>query len=79
MNYYYVIYLWLWATMESTITKNAGKLMTILIPMLPGWYGVMHIAQWSASVASSKAREGARTLLPRRPPWSTILNETQKQ
>jgi hypothetical protein len=25
--------------------KNAGKLTTILIPMPPGQYGAMHIAQ----------------------------------
>ncbi len=63
--------------------KNAGKLTTILIAMLPGRYGVMRIAQWSASVASCKAARchpqvSARAVSPRQPPWSMILNETQK-
>jgi hypothetical protein len=43
----------------------------------------MHIAQWSSSVASCEATRcrhwaSARAVLPRRLPWSTILNETQK-
>ncbi len=41
--------------MESTITKNAGKSITIMIPMPPGRYGIVCIAQWSASVASFEA------------------------
>jgi hypothetical protein len=63
--------------------KNAGKFMMISIPMPPGGYGTMHIAQWSASVALCKAtrchhQESAHTISPRRPPWSTISNETKK-
>jgi hypothetical protein len=63
--------------------KNAGKLMTILISMPPGQYGAMRIAQWSASVASCKAtkcrhRASAHAVLPRRPLWLMISNETQK-
>jgi hypothetical protein len=55
--------------MESTITKKSGKLTTISIPMPPGQYGAMHIAQWSASVASCKAtrcchQASARAVLP---------------
>jgi hypothetical protein len=51
--------------------------------MLPRQYGVMRIAQSSASVASCKAtrcrhRASAHAVLPWRPPWLTILNETQK-
>jgi hypothetical protein len=65
------------------ITKNAGKLMTILIPMPLGQYGAMCIAQWSASVASYKANRchhqaSTSAVSPRRPPWWTISNETQK-
>jgi hypothetical protein len=63
-------------------TKNAGKLITILIAMSPGQYGAMRIAQWSASVASCKAtrcrhQASAHAILPRLPPWLTISNETQ--
>ncbi len=58
--------------------KNAGKSKTILITMPPGRYGAMHIAQLSTSVSSCKATRcrhwaSARAVLPRRPPWSTIL------
>ncbi len=56
--------------------------MTILIPMPPGQYGKMHIPQWSASVTSCEDTRchhwaSAHAVLPRQPPWSTILNETQ--
>jgi hypothetical protein len=41
------------------------------------------ITRWSASVASCKAtrcrhRVSAHTVLPRRPPWSTILKKNKK-
>jgi hypothetical protein len=63
--------------------KNEGKLTMISIAMPPGQYGAMHIAQWSASVASCQVTQchhwaSARAVSPRRPPWSMILNETQK-
>jgi hypothetical protein len=63
--------------------KKSGKLTTILIAMPPGKYGAMHIAQWSTSVASWEATScchwaNAQVVLPWQPPWSTILNETQK-
>jgi hypothetical protein len=69
--------------MELTITKNAGKSTTISIPMPPGLYGAMHFARWSISVASCKStrcrhRASAHAVSPRQPPWSAILNETQK-
>jgi hypothetical protein len=69
--------------MESTITINAGKLTTILIPVPPEQYGAMRITQWCASVASYEATRcrhwaSARAVLPGRPPWLTISNETQK-
>jgi hypothetical protein len=71
------------ATTELTITKNADKLTTILIPMLLGQYGAMCIAQWSTSVASCKVTRSrhqakAHAVFPWRPPWSMILNEPQK-
>jgi hypothetical protein len=66
-----------------TITKKSGKLMTILIAMPPGQYGAMRIARWSASMASYKVTKcrhcaSAHAVLPCRPPWLMILNETQK-
>jgi hypothetical protein len=68
---------------NQRLQKNAGKLTTILIAMPLEQYGAMHIARWSASVASCKAtichhRMSARAVLPRQPPWLTISNETQK-
>jgi hypothetical protein len=68
---------------ELTIMKNVAKSMTILMTMPPGGYGAMRIAQWSASLASSKATRcynwvSAHAVLPRRPPWSTISNKTKK-
>jgi hypothetical protein len=67
-------------TAKLTITKNAGKMTTILIAMPPGQYGAMRIAQWSASVASCEATRcrhlaSARAVLPRWPPWLMISNE----
>ncbi len=58
--------------------KKAGKSTMMLIAVLPGQYGVMLIAQWSASVASYKATRcchwaRARAVLPWRLPWSRIL------
>jgi hypothetical protein len=67
--------------MESMIKKNAGKLTTILIAMPPERYGAMHIAQWSASVASCKAtrcRHWANAHAVGQLPWPTISNETPK-
>jgi hypothetical protein len=69
--------------MESTITKNAGKSTTILIPMPLGQYGTMQIDHWSTSMASCEATKcrhwvSARAVFPRQQPWSTISNETQK-
>ncbi len=58
---------------------------TISIPMLPGQYGTMHIAWWSASVASCKAtrcchRVSARAVLPRQPPfWMKPKNTNKTQ
>ncbi len=46
------------------ITKNAGKLMTILIAMLPGRFSAMRIAQWSTSVADSKPLDAAIGQVP---------------
>jgi hypothetical protein len=67
---------------ELAITKNAGKLLAILIAMQmqrydPGW-----IDRWSTSRASLEATgcrhwASARIALPRRPPWSTISVKTQ--
>jgi hypothetical protein len=44
----------------------------------PGWYGALHIAQWSASLASGKVtgcrhQVSARAMFPRRLPWSSLL------
>jgi len=68
---------------ESTTTKNAGKLLAILIAMRMWQYDAGRIARWSTSRDSLEAT-GCRhwsiacAVLPRRPPWSTNLNETHK-
>jgi len=64
-------------------SKNAGKLLAILIAMAMQRYDTGHIDQWSTSGASLEATGChhwpiAWVVLPRRPPWSTNLNETHK-
>jgi predicted CxxxxCH...CXXCH cytochrome family protein len=61
-------------------TKNARQTLVILMAMRIQRCDVGCIAQWSASMASCKAtrchyQASAHAVLPRRPPWSTILNE----
>ena len=68
---------------KSMATKNAGKLLAILIAMAMQRYDSGRIARWSTSRASLEANEcrhwvSARIASPRRPPWSTILNKTHK-
>ena len=46
---------WLWPTKKSVTTKNAGKLLAILIAMQMWWYDIGHIDQWSTSRASLEA------------------------
>jgi hypothetical protein len=64
-------------------TKNAGELLVISIAMRMQRYDVGHIARWSTSGASLEATGcrhwlSACAVLLRRPPWSSILNETHK-
>ena len=68
---------------ESTATKNAGKLLAILIAMAMQRYDAGRIVRWSTSRASLGAtgcrhRSSASAVLPRRPPWLTNSNETHK-
>ncbi len=68
---------------ESAITKNAGKLMAILIAMAMQRYNAGCITQWSTSGASLEATgcrhwSSACAVLPRWPPLSTILVEITK-
>ena len=63
---------------KSATTKNAGKLLAILIAMQMPWCDAGHIARWSTSRASLDAtgcRHGASAhiALPRRLPRLTIL------
>jgi hypothetical protein len=64
-------------------TKNAGKVLVILITMRMQWYNVGRIAQWSTSQASLEAtgcchQASACAVLPQRPPWSTNTLKTHK-
>jgi len=67
---------------ESATTKNAGKLLAILIAMRMRRYDAGRITQWSMSRASLLGATGCRhrlsacTQLPRWPPWLTNSNET---
>jgi len=68
---------------ESTTTTNADESLTISMAMAMQPYDAGHIAQWSTSRASLEAtgcrhRVSACAVLPRWPPWSTILNKTHK-
>ncbi len=71
------------ANNEIDETKNAGKLTTISMTMRMQRYDAGRITRWSTSRASLEAT-GCRhwasvcDVLPRRPPWSTILNKTHK-
>jgi hypothetical protein len=65
---------------------GADKLLVIFVFQLENWlqrYDAGHITQWSTSIASLEAT-GCRhwvshcAVLPRRPPWLTNSNETQK-
>jgi hypothetical protein len=63
--------------------KNAGKSTTISMAMAMQGYDAGRIARWSTSRASLKAngcrhRVSAGIASLRRPPWSTISNETHK-
>jgi hypothetical protein len=63
--------------------KNTRQTLAILLAMRIQRYNAGRIAQWIASVALYKATRcrhwaSARTVLPRRPPWSMISNETKK-
>jgi hypothetical protein len=69
--------------LHITTTKNAGKLLAILIAMRMRRYDAGHITQWSTSVASLEATgcrhwASACAILPRQQPRSSILNETTK-
>ncbi len=71
-----------WPTMKSMATKNTRQMLAILMAMRIQRCDVGRIARWRASVASCKATRcchwgSAHSILPRRPPWSTILNETK--
>ncbi len=68
---------------ESTATKNAGESLAISIAKSMRRYDAGRIARWSTSRTSLGAtgcchRLSACALSPRRPPWSTNLNETHK-
>jgi len=68
---------------ESPTTKNADESLAISMAMAMQRYDAGHIARWSTSRASLEAtgcrhRASACAVSPRRPPWSTILNKTQK-
>ena len=71
------------ANNEIDMTKNAGELMTILTTMRMQRCDALRIARWSTTRASLEAngchhQASACIALPRRPPWSTILNKTHK-
>ena len=71
------------ANNEIDETKNAGKSTTILMAMGMQRYKAGRIAQWITPRASLEAtgcrhRANACAVLPRRPPWSAILNKTHK-
>ncbi len=68
---------------ESTATKHAGELLAISIAMAMQQYDTGLITRWSTSRASLEAtgcchRSSACSVLPRRRPWLTNLNETHK-
>jgi hypothetical protein len=69
--------------MKSMMTKYAGTLLAILIANQMRRYNAGRIAQLSTPRASLEATGcchwvSASAVLPRRPPWLMILNETQK-
>ncbi len=62
--------------MESTTTKNAGKVLVISITMQMRQYDAGCIAWWSTSQASLKAtgcchQANTCIVLPQQPPWLT--------
>ena len=71
------------ANNQTDETKNAGKSTTISMTMVMQRYNAGHSTQWSTSRALLKATGCCHWLiacavLPRRPPWSTNSNKTQK-
>jgi hypothetical protein len=63
--------------------ENAGKLLAISIAVQMRRCNAGHITRWSTSRASLEAtrcrhRSNACAVLPRRPLWSTNLNEKHK-
>jgi len=71
------------ANNEIDETQNAGKSTTISVAMAMQRYDVGRISRWSTSRASLEAtgcrhRVSACAVLPRRPPWSTNSNKTNK-
>jgi hypothetical protein len=71
------------ANNELTATKNADELLAISMAMAMQRYDTRRIAQWSTSRASLEATgrrhwASACAVLPRRPPWSAILNKAHK-
>jgi len=68
---------------KSMTSKNAGKLLAILIVVWMRWYNAGYIAQWSTYGASLKAtacrhQASACAALPRRSPWLTNLLKQHK-
>ena len=68
--------------MKLTTTKNAGKLLAILITMQMLWYNAESIARWSTSRALLEATgcrhpANACTALPRQPPSHRFPLQTQ--
>ncbi len=75
--------LWLWPTTKLTATKNTRQMLANSMAMQIRRCNAGRIAQWSASMASCEATRychwvSVNAILPRRPPWLTILNETKK-
>ncbi len=68
---------------EINATKNKCRMLAISKAMWIRWCDAGRIARWNASVASCRAPRcrhwtSAHAVLPRRPPWLTISNETKK-
>jgi hypothetical protein len=73
----------MWEQEISMTTKNAGKLLAILITMQMWQYDAGCIAQWSTSRALLEATGcchwmSAYTVLPRRLSWLAIFGVRQK-
>jgi hypothetical protein len=65
------------------MTKNAGKVLVILMTMRMRRYDAGCIARWSTSRASleatgSRHRASACAVLPQQPPWLTNTLKTHK-